>query len=331
MTGQFIRGIEKFAKPTKPVIATLGTFDGIHRGHQAIIKTLEQQCRQANAPGVMITFDPHPRVVLSPDHIPLLLTTVEEKGVFVPDFFTGTVLVLEFDLAMKNRTPRQFVQEILVDRLGITKLIVGYDHALGKDRKGNAEELTRLGKEFGFEVEVVGPVQYEGKPVSSSRIRQAMADNKYDQALKLLGHDYAIFGSVERGLGLGRRLGYPTANVRYGFRKLLPPQGVYSCWAEVGDIVRPGMMFIGQNHFNPQAHITVEANLFDFDADIYDENIIVYPIEFIRENRKFDGTDELVKQIEKDKKQIIDMLRKEKDNAFKQRAEGRNNCQQPHA
>ena len=142
--------------------------------------------------------------------------------------------------------------------------------------------------------------------------------------MNMLGHDYAIYGKVERGIGLGRRLGYPTANVNYDIRKLLPPEGVYSCWALIGSEEKDGMMFIGKNHFNPQDRISVEANLFDFDRDIYDEEIIVHPIHFIRHNRKFDTTDKLVEQIKKDKEDVIKIILKERMNGNEQRAKSSN-------
>jgi len=316
---EFVRGIEKYPGSQTGVVATLGTFDGIHLGHQAILKRVNEESERLGVPSVLITFHPHPRVVLSPSSIPLLLTTLEEKEVFIPDFFKGTVLILEFNEQLKNLTADEFVQQILVDRLGVKKLIVGHDHALGKDRTGNIDRLRELGQMHEFEVEVVGPVLFKDTPVSSSRIRTAMYNRKFSAALDLLGHDYAIYGIVERGLGLGRRLGYPTANVAYNHRKLLPPEGVYSCWCEVDGVSHPGMMFIGQNYFNPQARITVEANIFDFDRDIYDQGIVVYPNHFIRSNQRFESTEDLVAQLERDKKQISQILKEESDDVAGQR------------
>jgi riboflavin kinase/FMN adenylyltransferase len=291
-------------------VVTVGTFDGIHRGHQAIFARVRELAAQTGLQPVLVTFHPHPRVVLSPNDVPMLLTSIEEKEKFIPNFFDGKVLVLEFDQHLMNLTAEEFVQQILVDVVGVKHLVVGYDHALGKDRRGDISELKRLGPQFGFSVEVVAPVQREDKPVSSSRIRKAMASGHFKEAIDLLGHEYAIGGTVERGIGLGRKLGYPTANVAYSLRKLLPPPGVYACWAELGDEEFCGMLFIGQNHFNPANRITVEANLFDFDRDIYDEEVIVYPMVFIRENRRYEDTALLVRQIEQDKQQIMHIVNK---------------------
>ncbi len=289
---------------------TIGTFDGIHRGHQAILKRVKAVAAETGLAPVLVTFDPHPRVVISPDRTPQLLTTLKEKKQFVPSFFDGTVLVLEFDEKLMNMTASDFITEIIVNHIGARTVIVGYDHAFGKNRAGNIAELSRLGHELDFHVEVVDPVIFEGKAVSSTRIRTAMLAHNYDEAIRLLGHHYAIFGTVERGIGLGRKLGYPTANVKYSQTKLLPPEGVYSCWVQVGGEDKNGMMFIGKNHFNPSGRVTVEANLFDFDRDIYDEELIVYPTRFVRENRHYASTEELVRQIAIDKMNVLEIVQR---------------------
>lgn len=328
MSVEFIKGLENYKpQPPQSSVVTIGTFDGIHRGHQAILKRVNEVAHENGGLNpVLVTFHPHPRVVVTPESIPLLLTTIQEKEKFIPDFFDGQVLILNFNDELKNLDAEEFVKKILVETLGAKKLIVGYDHAFGRNRSGNIEKLTELGQVYDFDVEVVGPVIHQDQPISSSRIRKATLAGHYDLAIELMGHYYAISGPVERGLGLGRRLGYPTANVGYDMRKLLPPEGVYACWAQVEGEEKDGMMFIGKNHFNPQKLITVEANLFDFDRDIYDKEIIVYPTTFIRENRKFDSTDELIEQIAKDKKDVLEIIDKEKQNGYEQRSKS-SNCQ----
>ncbi len=317
----FIRGLQNYhPKSGQSTVVTIGTFDGIHRGHQEILRQVQEQGHRLKLDPVLITFDPHPRVVVTPENIPLLLTSIEEKEKFIPDFFEGTVLIIEFNERIKELTAEEFIKTILVERVGAAKVIVGYDHAFGKNRSGNIQLLEQLGKQYGYEVEVVGPVLYKNEPVSSSRIRRALQNNDYRNALDLLGHDYAIYGTVERGIGLGRRLGYPTANVRYSIRKLLPAEGVYACWAQIGDETKDGMMFIGKNHFNPAQRITVEANLFDFDRDIYDQEIIVFPTHFVRGNQKFTSTADLIKQLERDKIKVLEIIDKEKQNGNDERA-----------
>ncbi len=324
---EFIKGLENYIPAGKPtVVATLGTFDGIHLGHQAILELLQKEAAKESLTPVLITFNPHPRVVLTPEKAPLLLTTYEEKEQFIPDYFSGQVLVLTFDEKLRNLSAEEFVKTILVDKIGVKRLIVGYDHALGKNRKGDAKELQRLGEKYGFEVEVVGPIMHDGEPVSSSRIREAMKAGNFGDAVELLGHHYAIFGNVMRGMGLGKKLGFPTANVDYNSRKLLPPDGIYACWARVGKEDLYGMMFIGQNYFSPESGKSVEANLFDFDRDIYDEGIFVYPTHFVRENRKFSSTDELKAQMKKDKELVLNIIKKEKENGSRERAQSSNCC-----
>ena len=312
MKTTFVNGLENFAAlPARSSVVTLGTFDGIHRGHQEIFRRVREVAETEKLNPVLITFDPHPRTVVTPSNVPMLLTTIEEKRIFVPCFFEGTVLVVKFDESVRNMSAEQFVKQVLVDKVGAKRLIVGYDHGLGKDRGGNPETLERLGRELGFGLEVVKPVIWNDAPISSTRIRQALMNNRYDAAVGQLGHDYAIFGVIERGIGLGKKLGYPTANVGYGPTKLLPPEGVYACWSKVGGDERPGMMFVGQNHFNPVARFTVEVNLFEFDRDIYDEEMVVYPTQYVRANRRFAGSEALVAQIEQDKKKVLEILEKQ--------------------
>ncbi|MEW6050993.1 MAG: bifunctional riboflavin kinase/FAD synthetase [Candidatus Zixiibacteriota bacterium] len=310
MKNRFVRGLANLGpRPESGAVVTIGTFDGIHRGHQAIFARVREAGKVTGLESILVTFDPHPRVVVQPERPPRLLTTIEEKEQFIPCFFEGRVLVLAFDQVLMNKSAEQFVKEVLIAGIGVRRLIVGYDHAFGKNRTGNPAELKRLGQEYGFEVEVVEPVMVAGMAVSSSRIRKAFDSGRFDEAVRLLGHDYAIYGTVERGIGLGRKLGYPTANVHHGAAKLLPTEGVYACRVQVEGEEFKGMMFIGRNHFNPAGRITVEANIFDFDRDIYDEEITVYPTRFVRENRVFPSTGDLVQQIEKDKQHIMGIVK----------------------
>lgn len=291
-------------------MVTVGTFDGIHLGHQAILRRLNELARETGLEPVVVTFYPHPRVLVTPQNYPLVLTTLDEKEHFLPCFHGGAVVVLEFNESLKEMSAERFAQEILVRQLNARKLIVGYDHAFGKNRGGGIADLKRIGGQVGFDVEVVEPVMVSGKPVSSSRIRAAMHEGHLREAVALLGHEYAIFGTVERGIGLGRKLGYPTANVNYGQDKLLPFPGVYACRVEVQSEKKMGMMFIGHNHFNAAKAVTVEANLFDFDRDIYDAEISVYPTHFIREGRKFASTGELTDQMANDKMNVLRIIGK---------------------
>lgn len=327
MNARFIHGIKNFSRDReRSTVATIGTFDGIHLGHQEILRRVRLASEQSGLESVLVTFHPHPRVIVSPDDVPLLLTTIEEKEKFIPDFFSGTVLILDFDEKLMNLEPAEFVKDILIDKVGVKKLIVGYDHALGKNRKGRISELKQLGERYNYEVEVCGPVMIDEEAVSSSRIRRAMLQNRYPLALRLLGHEYAICGAVGKGIGLGKKLGYPTANVRYNPRKLLPAEGVYACWTEIDQKRYKGVMFIGQNHFNPEVGISVEAHLFDFDRDLYGQEITVYPTCFIRESKMFGSTGELNRQIGKDKEKAMQILQKEKRHGADKRKKSANYC-----
>ncbi len=277
---------------------------------------------------MLVTFHPHPRVLVTPGDAPLLLTTIEEKERFIPDFFDGTVLVLDFDERLMNLKPVDFVKDILVDRIGTGKLIVGYDHAIGKNRSGSIAQLRELGQKFGYDIEVCPPVLMDGAAVSSSRIRRCLLQERFGEAVRLLGHEYAICGPIEKGIGLGKKLGYPTANVGYNQRKLLPPAGVYTCCAEINGDCHQGVMFIGHNHFNPEKRVSVEAHLFDFDEDIYNRVITVYPLHYIRKNRRFQSPEALVRQIRKDEQKALQILQKEKADGSDKGAKGSDRCRQ---
>lgn len=311
MTTTFYKDLAKLPKnPPQSSVLTIGTFDGIHLGHQAILSRVRERATEQSLRPILVTFHPHPRVVVSPDNYPMLLTSMEEKEQFIPDFFNGDVIVLEFNRELRNLSAEEFVKDILVGHLGVKHIVVGFNHSLGKDRQGNSDHLRELGKKMGFELEVVEPVMYEDSPISSTRIRKALIDGSFTEAVTMLGHEYAISGTVQRGISLGRKIGFPTANLQYSHRKLLPPQGVYACWTQIKKQDYCGMVFIGKNHFNPADQISVEVNIFDFEDDIYDQEIVVYPVKFIRENRKFPSIDKLIEQIHNDKRQVIEILRK---------------------
>jgi len=290
-------------------VATLGTFDGFHLGHASIFQRLKAKAQSLQLPPVVITFHPHPRVLVTPDDPPLLLTTPEEKISILEKEFDGSLVFLRFDDQLRRMTAEDFAKNILVDSFGIKALVVGYNHSFGHQRSGNIDHLQRIGAREGFELEVVGPVTYRDAPISSSRIRRAISEGGWDEVLAMLGHAYPIHGTVVRGLGRGKKLGWPTINIVWAERKLLPPEGVYSCRASVnGDLFR-GMMFLGVNMFNPDKAVSVEANLFDFDRDIYDSEVVLYPEHFIRPNAHFDSADELAQQIARDKRNILKLLK----------------------
>ncbi|UCD16950.1 MAG: bifunctional riboflavin kinase/FAD synthetase [Candidatus Zixiibacteriota bacterium] len=305
MSLEIIQGIENLQDSNEGVAVTIGTFDGIHLGHQAILKRLTGCAAEKGLIPMAVTFEPHPRVLVTPASPPPLLTIWEEKIRLFTQYMSGRLLVLKFTEELMNTTAEAFARTILVEKLNLRKLIVGYDHAFGKNRTGTINDLMELSRRYSFDLEVVNPVIIEGKPVSSSRIRRLIMDRRLSQALEMLGHPYPIYGIVKKGIALGKKLGFPTANIKFHRRKLLPIDGVYSCSVDYNNEMYDGMMFIGQNHFNPKKQKSVEVNIFDFDEDLYDEELIIYPEVFIRENRVYNDTALLVAQIVRDRENVM--------------------------
>ncbi len=311
MSLEIIYGLENIHNISEDLVVSLGTFDGLHVGHQAILKSLMTSAEKVGLNPMAVTFEPHPRVLVTPNSPPPLLTVWEEKARLFADYMHGRLLVLRFNKELMSKSAEEFAREVLVEKLHLKKLIVGYDHAFGKNRSGTINDLMELSRKYSFELEVVNPVIIEGRPVSSTRIRNLIIERKFAQALDMLGHPYPIYGLVEKGIAIGRKeLGYPTANIQYNERKLLPVDGVYSCRIEYKGQMYNGMLFIGVNHFNPDKKRSVEVNIFDFDRDIYGQEIICYPRIFVRGNMKFDSKEELSKQIGKDKENILKLINK---------------------
>jgi riboflavin kinase/FMN adenylyltransferase len=297
-------------KADRAGIVSIGTFDGVHRGHLAILKDLKKAAEESGLYPIIVTFEPHPRRLVTPNDPPKLLTNLEEKIRILRDFVDGTLLVLKFNKELMNMTAREFIEEILLKTCRAAKMVVGYDHAFGKNRSGTIDKLKVLSEELSFDLTVVPPVLVDDMPISSTRIRRLIDGGEFRKARQLLGHDYPIMGRVTRGIGLGKKLGYPTANLDINSGKMLPVDGVYSCRVEITGRGYDGMMFIGKNHFNPDLKKSVEVNIFDFKDDLYDKDIICYPENYIRENRKYETPELLVKQIELDKQKVIKLKHK---------------------
>ena len=305
MSLEVIKDIDNYGNGKREVVVTIGTFDGLHRGHQEILRRLMESSKAMKMGAVAITFEPHPRVLVTPDDPPLLLSTWDEKVRLFSKYMEGQLFVLNFNKEMMNLTAEEFIKNYLTKKLNLKKLVVGYDHAFGKNRSGTINDLMGLSKTYSFDLEVVNPILISGRPISSSRIRRLITGHDLSLALNMLQHSYSIGGKVIKGIGLGKNFGYPTANIDFHRRKLLPFDGVYSCQAEHNGNIYNGMMFIGKNHFDHEREKSVEVNIFDFDKDIYGDELICYPETFVRENIKFENTDKLVEQITKDKENIL--------------------------
>jgi len=281
---------------------TVGTFDGIHRGHQAVLAEIVRRARAADRAAVLVTFDPHPLEVVAPDRAPTLLTTPDEKRLLWPLFGLDYVHVVRFTEAVRQMSPEAFVREVLIGRLRVGELVIGYDHGFGKDRAGDVDVLRRLGGDLGFAVDVVGPVQMGPEAVSSSGVRRAVEAGDLDRAAAALGRPYAALGRTERGAGRGRDLGFPTANLRLDARKCLPPDGVYAVRVEVDGVLHDGMANLGGRPTFGEERRVLEAHLLDWDGEpLYGARPQVEFVARLRPVVRFDGPDQLVAQLERDR------------------------------
>jgi riboflavin kinase / FMN adenylyltransferase len=295
---QIIRDLDSLGRYAFPVVA-LGNFDGVHVGHQAILKTAIQRAVDAGGEALALTFDPLPAKVLNPDRAPHLILTPGDKHELLRTFGLDGVVVLEFTRELSLLTPREFVRAYLHDRVGARAVVVGHSVSFGHARMGNAEVMRQLGREFGFETEVVGPVERDGMVVSSTRVRRVIADGDVKLAARLLGRCHFLSGPVVHGRERGRTIGFPTANI--GSRtECLPPDGVYATRIVVDDESFSSITNIGMRPTFAEPERTIEAHIFDFNRDIYDREVKLELVERIRPERKFDSSQALAAQIKSD-------------------------------
>jgi riboflavin kinase / FMN adenylyltransferase len=305
--GDFYKGISEVKSSSGRAI-TVGNFDGIHLGHLAIIQGLCDEADKRGLEPLIITFNPHPREVINPDEAPKLIFLPDEEGHALQNVYSGDVLSMPFTEKIRNLTALEFISDVLIKRLSMKALISGENNTIGKDRCGDQQRLAHLAQELDYDFIVIPKVIVDGRKLSSSAIRESIAAGDMQAANSALTQPYSISGEVIRGMGLGRKLGYPTANLHYQERKSLPKEGVYAAEVIVRGVCYGGMMFIGKNYLNPEDAFSVEANILDFDEDIYGEVITFRPLAFVRANRRMSGKEELVKQIDKDKIVIREIL-----------------------
>lgn len=287
-------------------VVTVGTFDGVHLGHRAILDEIGRRARSRELHSVLLTFDRHPLRVVRPDRAPLLLTTPNEKKEILAQFGLDYVAFVSFTRTFSRYTPEEFVSEVLVRRLRARELVIGYDHGFGRGRAGDVEVLRRLGGKHGFEVDVVSGVEVDGAPVSSTRIRAAIADGRVGEAAAALGRPYSLRGTVVHGLGRGRTLGFPTANISPPPPdKLLPAEGIYAVRASVGSELRMGLVHLGPRPTFAGSPPTIELYLLEFDRDIYGERVVVEFLKRLRDVRPFGSAAELVEQMREDREIAI--------------------------
>ncbi len=283
------------------MVVTVGTFDGVHRGHWEVLQEIRRRAADTGRRSVLLTFDPHPLRIVCPAHAPPLLTTPIEKKEILAESGLDYAVFLAFTPELSRYEPRRFVTEVLVGRLGVDELVIGHDHGFGRGRSGGVGTLRSIGEELGFAVDVVPPVTVGGEPISSSRIRSALRAGDVEAAERALGRPYAVRALVVRGEGRGRQLGFPTANLAVSSSdKLLPATGIYAVYA----ITRAGS-YGGALHLGPRPTFagsppTIELHLLDFDGDLYGEEVRVDFVRRLRDVRPFDGVGALIAQMRED-------------------------------
>lgn len=291
-------------------IVTQGTFDGVHLAHQAILDRLKELAKIHQGETVVMTFEPHPRMVLFPeDHGLHLLQTLDEKIASLEHAGVDHLLVLPFTKEFSRLTSLQFIRDIIVNTIQTKVLVIGYNHRFGKNREGTFEHLKEYSSLYGFEIEEIPRQDVEAESVSSTRIRKALELGEVQTAAKYLGHFYTLSGIVTEGKKFGRTIGFPTANIAvlHPF-KLVPADGVYAVKVLVDDMLYGGMLNAG---FRPTVDGTkhsVEVHIFEFSQSIYEKNITIMYVDKIRDEKRFSGPDELKKQLEKDKLQATSLL-----------------------
>jgi riboflavin kinase/FMN adenylyltransferase len=291
---------------SKKTIVTLGTFDGVHIGHKAILDTICKVALQEDLESVILTFFPHPRLIVSDNYDIKLLNTIDEKSVLLEKLGIQNFIIHPFDKTFSELTPREFVTQVLVGKLNIQKIIIGHDHKFGKNRAADFNDLINFGKEFGFEVEEISAQQINEVSVSSTKIRNSLLEGNISLANKYLGYSYVLTGNVIKGNQLGRTIGFPTANIEIlEAYKLIPKNGVYIVMANVNNQTVFGMMNIGVKPTLGENKLTIEVHLLNFDADIYNQKIQVQVLERLRDEQKFESFDSLKSQLELDKQNTI--------------------------
>ncbi|TNF42594.1 MAG: bifunctional riboflavin kinase/FAD synthetase [Cytophagales bacterium] len=297
-------GLDEFQAVPNAVV-TSGTFDGVHLGHQKILTRIREIARGLQGETVLITFWPHPRLVLYPkEHNLRLLTTFEEKASLLRKFGIDHLITIPFTKEFSQLSSEEFIRKVLVDKIETKKLVIGYDHRFGKNREGSFEYLQNHSTEFGFELEEISRQDVDEIGVSSTKIRRALETGDVKTANSYLGRPYEINGIVVKGQQIGRSIGFPTANIHVpNDYKLIPCDGVYAVEALVDGGLFKAMLNIGNRPTVDGSKKTVEAHLFDYQGDLYNRQITIFFQEFLREEKKFDSLEDLKKQLLEDQRQ----------------------------
>ncbi|MEJ1223147.1 bifunctional riboflavin kinase/FAD synthetase [Sediminicola sp. 1XM1-17] len=305
-----VQSISKYDKK-HPTAITIGTFDGVHIGHRKILERLINNAKLLDLKSTVLTFFPHPRMVLQQQADIKLLNTIEEKAKILRETGLDNLIIHPFTKEFSRLSATEFVQDILVDSLGTKKIIIGYDHRFGRNRNANITDLIEFGKSMGFDVEEIPAQEIDDVSVSSTKIRTALLEGDIETANNYLGYPYMLTGTVSKGKGLGRQINFPTANLHIPEEyKLIPKKGVYVVKSTIEGQTVFGMMNIGYNPTVSGTEKSIETHFFDFENNLYDKKIQIDILERIRDEHKFDTLEELKAQLLADKKTSLAIISK---------------------
>lgn len=301
--------LNEFKKKDNAVV-TIGTFDGVHIGHRKIISRLLETAQQYGGESVILTFFPHPRMILTPEDSNLkMITTMDEKASLLEKLGVDHLIITPFTRDFSNLSPDEYIKQILIDQIGTRQIVIGYDHRFGKNRAGGLQNLQQNASVYGFHIEEIPEQDIRDVAVSSTKIRQALLKGDIETANDFLGYPFHITGTVIKGDQIGRKLGYPTANLFIPETyKILPVDGVYAFRIEIDSKLYNGMGYIGRRPTINGMTRNVEANIFDFSHDLYGKTIRLHFAGFIRGDEKFNSLEEMRHQIEKDKEASLKLL-----------------------
>lgn len=306
---KIFNSITDFSSPKKTIL-TLGTFDGVHIGHKKILEKLTQNTEGGKYESLVLTFFPHPRMVLNEKSEVKLLNTISEKIDLLDKLGIQNLVIHPFDETFSRLSAEEFLKTVLVDQFHIQKIIIGHDHRFGKDRTANIDDLITFGKQYNFEVEQISAQEINEVSISSTKVRNALLEGNMTLANKYLGYAYFLTGTIFKGKQLGRTIGFPTANLKIEENyKLIPKKGAYIVKSTIKEKTVYGMMNIGFNPTVSGDNLSIEINYFDFDGDLYGLKITVSILEYLRPEQKFDSVALLKDQLEKDKDSALTFIK----------------------
>ncbi|MFK2818575.1 bifunctional riboflavin kinase/FAD synthetase [Flavobacteriaceae sp. LMIT009] len=295
--------------PNKDSVVTIGTFDGVHVGHQKIINKLVKIAKKEDLHAAILTFFPHPRMVLQSDSNIKLINTIDEKSEILQSFGVDNLVIHEFTREFSRLTALEFVRDVLVDKLHVKHLIVGYDHRFGRNRSANIEDLREFGETYNFKITEISAKEIDEVAVSSTKIRNSLIEGDIQLANKYLGYKFLLTGKVVKGRSLGSKIGFPTANIEIEEQyKLIPKNGSYVVKVHINNSVVYGMMNIGENPTIEGKGSSIEVHLFDFSENIYNQYIKIELLDRLRDEQKFDSVEDLIAQLSKDKKTSLNYI-----------------------